>query len=180
MKKILGILSLVILFGLTDALAQTSLGVSYERRNEAPTNGFGLQLEKNILGSVPVIDIRARLHGSFFSEDADLTIAGLQATTGTVQSYDFGAALIGGAGLGLFRPYVGLGVGMENWEFDGAQNYTNNTHYYYGLAGIAVTPLPFIKPYMEFRFSSYDSLSDAREEIGEGNARFHIGVTLSF
>lgn len=183
MKKILGILSMVILLGITDAFAQTSLGVSYERRNDAPTNGFGLQLERNIFGAVPVVDIRARLHGSFFSESAELSLAGLPdatAFTGTVQSYDFGAALIGGVGLGLFRPYVGLGIGMENWEYDSTQNFTNNTHYYYGLAGIAITPIPFIKPYIEFRVASYDDVSAAQKEIGDGAARFHIGVTLSF
>lgn len=180
MKRILGIFALVLLFGVTDAFSQTSLGVSYERRNDAPTNGFGLQLERNILSSIPVIDIRARLHGSFFSESADLTFEALTASAGTVQSYDFGAALLGGVGLGLFRPYIGLGVGLENWEFDGVQNYTSNTHYYYGLAGLAITPIPFIKPYIEYRLASFDDVSAARKEIGEGNARFHIGITLSF
>lgn len=180
MKRIIGILSVIMLLGISDAFSQTSLGLSYERRNDAPTNGFGLQLERNILGAVPVVDIRARLHGSFFSEDAELNIAGIQASTGTVQSYDFGAAILGGVGLGLFRPYVGLGIGMENWEYDGTQNFSNNTHYYYGLAGIAITPIPFIKPYLEFRVASYDDLSEARKEIGEGAARFHIGVTISF
>lgn len=180
MKRLLGIMVMVLLLGITDAFSQTSLGVSYERRNDAPTNGFGIQLERNIFGAIPVVDIRARLHGSFFSEDATLTLPGLQASTGTVQSYDFGAAVLGGVGLGLFRPYIGLGIGLENWEFDGTQNYTNNTHYYYGLAGIAITPIPFVKPYLEYRVASFDDMSAARKEIGDGNARFHIGVTLSF
>jgi len=68
MKKIFGIILLIGLVTATDALAQTALGLSYERRNEAPTNGFGIQLERGILGSIPVVDVRARIHGSFFTE----------------------------------------------------------------------------------------------------------------
>ncbi|KPP95315.1 MAG: hypothetical protein HLUCCA01_05345 [Bacteroidetes bacterium HLUCCA01] len=182
MKKIFGIILLIGLVTATDALAQTALGLSYERRNEAPTNGFGIQLERGILGSIPVVDVRARIHGSFFTEAAELNQDAIQNSLtglvdGTAQSYDFGAAVIGGVGLGLFRPYAGLGVGMENWEFE---DYENSTHYYYGLAGIAITPIPFVKPYLEFRFSSYDDLSEARQEIGEGNARVHLGVTIGF
>ena len=61
--------------------------------------------------------------------------------------------VIGGVGLGLFRPYAGLGVGMENWEIE---DYETARIHYYGLAGIAITPHSFCQTVSEFRFSSYD------------------------
>lgn len=162
-----------------DATAQFGIGASFERRSDAPTNGFGLQIEKDVLGFVPVVYLRTRIHASYFSEEASLNLANIAVTTGTVESYDFGGALLGGIGLGLFSPYAGVGVGFENWAFDGDTE-TNNTMFYYGIAGLAITPVPFIKPYLEYRLATYNDLSAARKEIGEGPGRLHIGVTIRF
>jgi opacity protein-like surface antigen len=162
-----------------DATAQVGIGASYERRSDAPTNGFGIQIEKNVLGFIPVVYLRTRLHASYFSEDASLNLGAIQVNSGKVEAYDFGGALLAGAGFGLFSPYAGVGVGFENWAFDGDTE-TNNTMFYYGIAGIAITPIPFIKPYLEYRLATYNDLSAARKEIGEGPGRLHIGVTIRF
>lgn len=176
-QRILGILALILVIGIGDATAQYGLGISYERRNDAPTNGFGLQLERELLGSVPLISVKARLHGSYFSEETDFRVGVEQFNRSTIESYDFGAAALGGVNLGSFRPYIGLGIGTENWEYEEG---SSNTSYYYGIAGLAITPIPFLKPYIEYRVSGYNDVSEARKEIGEGAARFHVGITLSF
>ncbi|MCH8496260.1 MAG: hypothetical protein LAT57_11610 [Balneolales bacterium] len=176
-QRILGVLALILVIGIVDASAQYGLGISYERRNDTPTNGFGLQLERELLGSIPLLSLKARLHGSYFSEESDFRGAGVQFNRATIESYDFGVAALGGVNLGLFRPYVGLGLGTENWEYDDGNS---NTSYYYGIAGLAITPIPMLKPYIEYRVSGYNDISEARKEIGEGAARFHIGITLSF
>ncbi len=178
-----GVVLLLLTLGLSEAYAQWGLGVSYERRNDTPENGFGIQLEKDFLQRLPIVFVRSRLHFSYFSEDASYDIGAGSITTGSVEAYDFGGAVMGGAGLGLFAPYIGLGIGADNWEYSTSTtggSRSNNTHYYYGIAGVSITPVPFIKPYLEYRLTSYDSVSDARKEIGEGKGRFHIGVTIRF
>jgi hypothetical protein len=181
------ILAVVCSLSAGDALAQLGIGASFERRSETPTNGFGLQLEFELLKAIPIINIRARLHGSYFSEESDFTLEGVQLGSATVANTDFGAAALGGVSLGLLRPYIGVGIGSENWSFKPKAGSSplsierdEDSFYYYGVAGVAFTMIPFIKPYAEYRLASYDSLSDARKEIGEGPARFHIGVTLTF
>lgn len=181
------IIAFIVSLSAGDALAQLGIGASFERRNESPTNGFGLQLEFEMLKAIPLVNIRARLHGSYFSEESDFTLQGVQLGSATVASTDFGAAALGGISLGILRPYIGVGVGSENWSFKPKANSSplsiereDDSFYYYGVAGVAFTLIPFIKPYAEYRLASYNSLSDARKEIGEGPSRFHIGVTLTF
>jgi hypothetical protein len=185
------ILAFVISLTAGDALAQLGIGASFERRNESPTNGFGFQLEFELFKAVPLVNIRARLHGSYFSEESDFSLQGalqgVQLGSAKVESTDFGAAALGGVSLGLLRPYIGVGVGSENWSFRPQAGSSplsikrdDDSFYYYGVAGVAFTLIPFIKPYAEYRLASYDSISDARKEIGEGPSRFHIGVTLTF
>jgi hypothetical protein len=68
-KALLTFISALLLLPLTftkTADAQWSIGASYEVRDEEPTNGFGVRLERDILSAVPVVDLGLRGHFSFF------------------------------------------------------------------------------------------------------------------
>lgn len=188
MKKLLFLTAIctVMLNLSTPAQAQIGLGVSYEERAEAPKQGFGVQLESELLPFSLIATLKARLHFSYFSQDASLSVPLNNSPSvefGSIENYDFGGALIGGVNLGLFTPYVGLGAGLDNWKFelrDYEQTYDEQALQYYGLIGASLTLFPKIHPYVEYRVSEYGSVEEVREQIDEGKGRFMLGVTLRF
>lgn len=173
------------MIGLSDATAQWGVGASFERRNDDPQNGIGVHIEHDIVRFIPIVFIRSRAHFSYFTEESSRTIAGIAYSRSKVETYDYGAALYGGVNLGLLSPYVGIGAGSDKWNFyqnsnDSSPSSETSSFYYYGIAGVSISPIPFIKPFIEYRVANYNDISAARDEIGEGNARFHFGVTLRF
>lgn len=188
MKKLLylaTICTFIIIFA-TPAQAQLGLGVSYEERPDAPTQGFGVQLESELLPFSLIATIKARLHFSYFSEDARLSVpleGSPSVELGKIENYDFGGAILGGVHLGFFTPYVGLGAGLDNWKFE-LQNYERTYDeqavQYYGILGASLSIFPKLEPYVEYRVSEYGSVEEVREQIDEGKGRFILGVTLRF
>jgi len=186
MKKYFVLSGLIVVFTLmntTTVYAQWGIGASYEERNENPKKGFGVQLEKDFLESLPILFIRARTHYSQFSSEASLTIDG-DLVIGDLEANDLGIAVIGGGKLGLFSPYLGIGFGIENWSYKArdiiAVNEKDDSGYYYGIVGVSLTFIPVIQPYLEYRVTNYNDIGEARKEIGEGKSRVHIGITLRF
>lgn len=174
------ILGLILMFQ-TTATAQYAAGVSYENRSEDPTNGFGLQLESSIF-SVPMIDFRMRAHFSYFSEENELTRAGISYDE-EIDTYDFGVAAIGAVSLGLIDPYVGVGIGSESWsisreEISGFEDFDDSRFYYYGVGGISFSLLPVVHPYIELRYSGFNEFE--QEDIFESDRRILVGVSLRF
>jgi opacity protein-like surface antigen len=168
------------------AQAQLGLGISYEERPDAPTQGFGVQLETELLPLNLIATLKARLHFSYFDQDARLSVpidGSPSVELGKIENYDFGAALLGGVNLGFFTPYAGLGAGMDNWKFQLQlynQSFDKQALQYYGILGASLSILPKLEPYVEYRVSEYGSIEDARKQIDEGNGRFIVGLTLRF
>lgn len=179
MKKLLfALLTVGFMFIFTDqASAQWSVGASYEIRNEEPTNGFGLRVERGILSMVPIVDFNMRAHFSFFNDDAELT-SDNQTFSGEVDAYDFGLALTAGAQIALIKPYVGLGVGAESYDFDGESNSFDETNLFWnGFGGLELSILPMIKPFVEYRISRISG----SDQIDFNNvSRVAFGVSLRF
>ena len=189
-KTLLTLLSALLLLPLTltdTADAQWSIGASYEVRDEDPTNGFGVRLERGILSAVPVVDLGIRAHFSYFNETNDLSENGLTFDE-TLQSYDFGVAATGGVSVGLVKPYVGLGIGWDNSSleysedisgsgFDIRNEFEADDFYWNGFVGAEVTIIPILSPFIEYRFTDISG----REDVGADNiSRLAIGVSLSF
>jgi opacity protein-like surface antigen len=189
-KTLLTLLSALLLLPLTltdTADAQWSIGASYEVRDEDPTNGFGVRLERGILSAVPVVDLGIRAHFSYFNETNDLSENGLTFDE-TLQSYDFGVAATGGVSVGLVKPYVGLGIGWDNSSleysedisgsgFDIRNEFEADDFYWNGFVGAEVTIIPMLSPFIEYRFTDISG----REDVGADNiSRLAIGVSLSF
>jgi len=189
-KTLLTFLSALLLLPLTltdTADAQWSIGASYEIRDEDPTNGFGLRLERGILSAVPVVDLGIRAHFSYFNETNDDSFEGVMFDK-TFESYDFGVAATGGVSVGLVKPYVGLGIGWDNSsleysedisesEADFRDEFEADDFYWNGFVGAEVTIIPMLSPFIEYRFTDISG----REDIGADNvSRLAIGVSLSF
>lgn len=161
--------------------AQWSIGASYELRNEVPENGFGVRVERSILGKLPIVDLGLRAHFSYFNDKNGVTDGGLQ--YGEVTNYDFGLAAIGGASLGLIKPYVGLGLGSTTFDvsgqdFQNAQDTDKSPLYWNALVGAQLSPIPKLKPFVEYRFQQADEPQFARSF--ESNGRLVLGISLSF
>lgn len=183
MKKLLlsaVVLALFIPLTITEtAKAQWSLGASYEVRNEDPTNGFGLRVERGILGMVPVVDFGMRAHFSYFNETNSASVNNISIDR-EFTSYDFGLAVLAGVNIALVKPYVGLGIGSENFEFDSENsqnNFDESNFYWNGFGGIELNLIPVIKPFLEYRITALTGTEDVNfDNVG----RVAVGVSLRF
>lgn len=192
-KTLLTFLAVLLLlpFTLVDtANAQWSIGASYEVRDEDPTNGFGVRIERGILSAIPIVDLGLRGHFSYFNESNDLSREGVTLDQ-TIQSYDFGLAATGGVSVGLVKPYVGLGIGWDNssLEYSGDVGDVGNIStdirdefevddfYWNGFVGAEVTIIPILSPFIEYRFTQISG----RDDIYLDNvSRLALGVSLRF
>ena len=187
MKKLaINLIGLFLITGFVTntATAQWGIGASYEIRNESPKNGFGVRVEKGIFSSVPLLDFQIRGHFSSFSEENSLTRLGVTFDR-EFDVYDFGVALVAGVNLGVVKPYVGAGLGSERYRFDSINNslsiidgsFSESNYYWNGFGGAEVTLLPFLKPFIEFRYSKLFETDDLEfDQV----SRLAIGVNLRF
>lgn len=161
------------------AEAQWGAGVSYELRENEPFNGFGLRIQRDVTGALPFVNLGLRAHFSYFSEDVEsYRNVGVPAE---LESYDFGLAVLGGVSVGLLNPYVGGGLGRESIEavHSGTEQQVveNNSLYWNLFVGAELSPLPVLKPFIEYRFTR---LFDDEGFDYNQNGRLAIGITLVF
>lgn len=150
--------------------AQFAIGASYEIRSEDPTNGFGFRLEKGILQNMPLLDFGLRAHFSYFNDTNDTEI----------DVYDYGLAALAGVKLGLIKPYVGLGIGNQQFNFDAdAEDFSSDesSFYWNGFGGAEITLLPLLNPFIEYRIARLTGTDDI--DI-DNISRLAIGVNLRF
>lgn len=185
MKKILIIiigLFTINLFAANQSYAQWGIGAGVEIRDEDPTTGVGIKLEREIFSSLPVVDINLRGHFSwFYDSDSESIIR--DALNTEVNVYDYGAALIVGLKLGIVKPYIGAGIGSERYREESNtgivdySGYSEDNFYWNGLGGAEITLLPYLKPFIEFRYSK---LTDTDEIEFDSYNRLAIGLNFRF
>ncbi|WP_020402650.1 outer membrane protein [Gracilimonas tropica] len=191
MKRLTILTVLLITIFSAPALAQLEIGASYELRNEEPKNGFGLRIQKGIFERLPLVNLGIRLHASYFSEENNIDPQNQSYSySRDLTNIDVGIAAIGGVSLGLLEPYVGLGLGTENYEqvindYSGPesvkpQSGSDNNIYWNMLAGAKVTVIPLIKPFVEYRYSDTSLSEPAFENVKSQTGRIMFGVSLSF
>jgi len=179
--------------------AQMGIGASYEVRNEVPENGFGVRLEKGIFNFLPVVDLGIRAHFSNFSAENQINIneGDLNGLTYSrnVQDYDYGLTAVGGVNVGLFKPYVGLGLGsntikIQRDNFSESIPVTDESSeskvYWNALFGAEISALPVLKPFVEYRYTDVGKgfFRDLEEQgvpsPASSNGRWIFGVLLTF
>lgn len=166
--------------------AQWSIGASYEIRQESPEKGFGGRIGYALLGNQSMLDLRLRGHLSYFSEEyqnyRDFDVPA------ELTNYDFGLMAVGGVSLGMLTPYVGLGLGANTFKLQGDdlpdnspfdETESNSKISWTGLAGAEVSVLPFLHPFVEYRFEPADRPGFA--DFGDSDSgRIVLGLSLSF
>lgn len=174
-------------FNPEDTFAQWGFGASFEIRNESPNSGFGLRVEREVLSIIPLINFQVRGHFSAFSEKNRITRDNISFDR-EFDVYDFGAALVAGVNLGIVKPYAGAGLGSERFKFENFESryfdtgiednsFSESNYYWNGFGGAELTLLPFLKPFIEFRFSK---LFDTDELDFERVSRLSVGINLRF
>lgn len=179
MKKLfatLGLLFLIVPFYNT-ANAQFAVGASYEVRSEDPKNGFGFRLEKSFLDGVPLVDLGLRAHFSYFNDTNEISRNGVSAST-EIDVYDYGLAALAGVKIGLVKPYIGLGIGNQQFKFEPEEVLGDESSFYFnGFGGAEITLLPLFNPFIEYRIARLTSA----EDIDIDNiSRLAIGFNLRF
>jgi len=191
MKRIFLLLFLLFSIVSTQGFAQWSLGASFELRNEDPQSGFGLQLHRSVFNNIPVFTTDLRLHASYFSEENRVDTFQENLSRDFV-SIDYGVDLLAGINVGLVKPYAGLGLGAETFDFeavgwrtiggDAAQEVDESireTNIFWNItAGAQLTSIPVIRPFIEYRYVSTE-LSQPDVAVTQ-NERIIFGVLLSF
>ncbi len=177
--KTLLICSLLMFFA-ADTYAQMAVGISYENRSENPTNGFGLHFEKDI-SPLPLIGLNIRLHGSMYSETYSFTLEGVNIEgENEDKTYEIGLGLLGSVSAGLAVPYAGVGIGYEFFDREStiieAASGSDNSFFYYGVVGVGVSAVPFLRPFIEYRYKGVTSDDFMPSDVGT----WAFGVQLRF
>jgi len=168
--------------------AQWSLGASYEIRNEAPKNGFGVRLERDILQKLPIVNLGLRAHFSYFNEDNNVTENGVSYSR-DLTNYDYGLAAVGGVNVGLISPYIGLGLGSSTLDVNRSNlpsgsplddNANDSAIYWNGFVGAEVQLIPILHPFVEYRLENVADYKSELSNIDESDGRLMFGVSLSF
>lgn len=168
---------IIFAFALDESEAQWSIGATYENRQINPTNGFGIQLERDMKLPMPLLFIRTRAHYSYFNDSNNPSLDGI--VYDDIISYDFGVAAIAGANIAMLSPYAGFGIGLEDYKRNGGESgYApdENEWYFQAMAGLGLNLLPVLKPFIELRYSGFSEM----EEISDSQQRLMIGVALRF
>lgn len=191
-----GIMLLAVVFALpAQTMAQWSLGASYQMRDEAPENGFGVRLEREILQGLPLVDLGIRAHFAYFSEGNNLTVTGenKDITFGEVKYYNYGLSAVAGVSVGFIKPYVGLGLGASTIDIkvedvqgaaDSPGDQSDTKFYWTGFVGAELTIIPKLHPFIEYRFEPVDEAGDAfnnvSDKLFDSNGTLLLGLELSF
>lgn len=192
MKRLTFVLLLVLGFSF-QAHAQ-AIGVAYERQNEDPQNGFSARLEGELF-SLPLIAINARAQFGFFTNDdvsLDVRDQNLSEVRYDASTWDAAAFLIGEAGLPLpINVYAGVGFGYsvssasvtgntESFVPIGvtAEDVDESSFIYNGLLGLKFSSIPFIKPFVEWRYVGFSNEVNADEL--QAPSRWAFGINLEF
>lgn len=146
------------------AYSQIGLGVSYEIRNEEPTNGYGGHVQFSLL-NLSAISLSARIHYSYYSEEISYSEGTLRTSTDLTNN-EIGGSVIVDANTGFVSPYAGIGIGWHNYSLTRTvmQQASTGTEIpdldddedsaiYHGVLGVAVTPIPQLRPFVEYRYA---------------------------
>ncbi|WP_103665852.1 outer membrane protein [Gracilimonas amylolytica] len=190
MRRILPLILIMTAMFSATTLAQFEIGASYELREEDPKNGFGIRIQKGILSQLPIVNLGIRLHGSYYSDENSVTENGISYSE-DLTNYELGVSAIGGVSLGLLEPYVGLGLGTNNYEqaISDVQNDPGNVGptsadesslFWNMMAGAKVSIVPKIKPFVEYRYTSYDLENPSLQDVKDSSGIIAFGVSISF
>lgn len=185
MKKVITILLLFGAFGYSQAQAQYIIGASYEVRSDEPTTGFGLHFQNNFTVIPMLLDVGFRFQTSFYNEQYSFNTENISFQRDDT-SYDFGLGLIATVGIGLVAPYAGFGIGYEVFDRESTlitqgvealdPDGSDSGLYYFGAVGVGVSAIPFVRPFVEYRYRGVTSTDFMPSSLGT----WAFGLQLRF
>ncbi|MEX0648438.1 MAG: outer membrane beta-barrel protein [Balneolaceae bacterium] len=155
------------------------LGVSYEIRSENPTTGLGIRFERDMVPPESVFKLGMRAHFSYFNESTSVTEDEVTLDR-DFESYDFGLALLAGVEVALAKPYIGIGVGTENFSLDSENpddNFDENNFFWNAFGGLELAILPSLRPFLEYRITRFTGTDEL--DFDDVN-RVAVGLTFRF
>lgn len=174
--------------------------VSSENTSYLPEYGFGIRVENDFGPKIPLIKLGWRLHASAFSLEESFNEQLNEVLDRNVNAVvaDVGFSLFIEVKMPLFiNPYAGGGLGFETrkdvrnilvptpQQNESSQNQAfsflpsdikGNSIYYHGFIGMKFSPIPILKPFVEYRYSHLTEVGDLNNIPG----RLLFGVTLEF
>src|SRR5690625_6830302 len=101
-----------------------------------------------------------RAHFSYFNDTNSITLKDIDFSS-DIDMYDYGIAAIAGLKLGLVRPYVGLGIGNQQFNYDPEDNQEitdvitdyASCFYWNGFVGDVCYILSFLRHFIAYRIA---------------------------
>lgn len=174
MKKVLFTILAVLSFS---AISNAqSLGVSYAYSSTAPVSGLSAHFESSIV-SLGVVSLNSRLRGTMFSEKDFAAYKSVDVLTIDV------SVLAKVSIIPMVNPYGGLGIAYEKTDVELAFNLGESSQTEYPLyitVGAEFSPIPFIKPFIEYRLRAADLKEVKNAKYDSDRGIVAIGVAVSF
>lgn len=148
MKKIIFLSALFLYYA--DLNAQWSIDGFYIRNNNVPSDGGGVNLERKLPVQLPDFGFSSRTSFSYLFEKTSLN--------NKYKSLNLTTSLVATGLISIFRPYFGLGLGLEHFSFEGSSGsfQAEFNKLFFSLnsfAGIRFYIHHFIQPYGEIMLS---------------------------
>ena len=178
MKKIL-LSVLALLISVSFAQAQ-SIGVSYAYSSTAPNSGYSAHFETSLF-SLGVASLNTRLRATMFSEK---DFAGFESADVLIVDLNIFAKV---SVIPMINPYAGIGIAYETTDFKFTVPLTTTTisdsqkeFPLYGTIGVEFSPIPFIKPFLEYRVRALDLKEIKNATYDSDRGIVALGLAVSF
>jgi opacity protein-like surface antigen len=172
---------MVFLFAPVHAMAQWNIGASYQIRNEKPKKGFGVHIQRQVLKAIPIVYLGLRAHFSYFKSSYEERVTDMPNPTTNIKFYDYGLDAIGGVPLGILKPYIGIGIGSNKYKINDNSIHSSRSEskfFFNSFVGAALTFIPLLHPFIEYRFEPTDSPRFFKDFNSDG--RLVLGLSLVF
>lgn len=182
--------------------AQLGIGFTYEKREIASQDlnkiglaeyGFGVRIENDFNIRIPFMKFGWRMHASAFSAETSFSDQFNDVIDQNISAniIDAGFGLLGEIKMPLFaNPYFGGGLGYEKQSLSYSEEVECVTApcpnietfvdgyglYYNAVLGLKFSPIPLLKPFVEYRYTGYTTSKSILESPG----RLQLGVLLEF
>lgn len=176
MKKVL--FTILAVLSLSTISNAQSIGLSYAYSSTAPNSGYSAHFESSII-CLGVVSLNSRLRGTMFSEKDFGFFESVDVLTVDV------SALAKVSIIPMVNPYGGLGIAYEktDYKMDILGSKTSDSQVEFPLyitVGAEFSPIPFIKPFIEYRLRAADLKEVKNAKYDSDRGIVAIGVAVSF
>ncbi|HYX05961.1 MAG TPA: hypothetical protein VE912_04435 [Bacteroidales bacterium] len=139
------------------ASAQMRIGFNYQLRNAVPKKGYGISLEPTVYKHKKLV-VDTRGFFGYYNHNGMQTVGDPKLPADTfnrnIKYYVFGIGGVARYKLPFVNPFISLGIGFNSYKITSRGYVTIKSSYLYnGAVGFEVEPIPYIKPFIEYRYT---------------------------